>query len=109
MIGENTFDLASPIEWRVFTFNEGEPGIATLYQATAVRQGASEAILVCRAPEDVAAWSVGRGPDAPPAREARVAIDRLFMTPLRAVLEQAPRLSRSGGPASRHRGRSVIT
>src|SRR6202042_3224344 len=96
IIGEGTFDLASPIEWRVFTFQEGEPGVAALYQATAIRQGTLEMVLVCRAPEELASWSVGRGSDAPPPRESRVAIDRLFMTPLRAVLEGAPRLSRPG-------------
>jgi hypothetical protein len=108
-IGDDTFDLAAPVEWRVFTFHEGEPGVATLYQATSLRQGTCEAVFVCRAPEDVGSWSVGRAPDAAPAREARVAIDRLFMTPLRAVLEQAPRLSRPGAPPSRDRGRSVLT
>jgi hypothetical protein len=109
VIGEGTFDLASPIEWRVFTFQEGEPGVAALYQATSIRQGTLEVVLVCRAPEELASWSVGRGSDAPPPRESRVAIDRLFMTPLRAVLEEAPRLSRPGTPPSRDRGRTAQT
>jgi hypothetical protein len=108
-IGDGTFDLAAPVEWRVFTFQEGDPGVAALYQATSIRQGAFEVVLVCRAPEELASWSVGRPSDAPPARETRVAIDRLFMTPLRAVLEQAPRLSRPGAPPSRDRGRAVQT
>lgn len=109
VIGDATFDLASPVEWRVFSFQEGEPGVAALYQATSIRQGAFEAVLVCRAPEELASWSEGRGSDVPPPRETRVAIDRLFMTPLRAVLEQAPRLSRPGTPPSRDRDRSAQT
>jgi hypothetical protein len=108
-IGNGTFDLAAPVEWRVFTFQEGDPGVAALYQATSIRQGAFEVVLVCRAPEELASWSVGRPSDAPPPRETRVAIDRLFMTPLRAVLEQAPRLSRPGAPPSRDRGRAAET
>jgi hypothetical protein len=110
-LGGQTFDLALPIDWRVFTFNEGEPGVLTLYQATSIRQGGKdgkEVVLVCRAPAELASWGLGRTVDAPPAREARVAIDRLFMTPLRAALERAPRVSRSG-PASRSRGKTVET
>jgi len=109
VIGDETFDLAAPVEWRVWSFHEGDPVVATLYQATSIRQGTSEAVLVCRAPEDLVSWSVGRPTDAPPAREVRVAIDRIFMTPLRAVLEGAPRLSRPGSPPSRDRGRSALT
>jgi hypothetical protein len=103
-----TFDLSVPIDWRVFTFNEGEPGVLTLYQATSIRQGGKELVLVCRAPAELASWGLGRAVDAPPARETRVAIDRLFMTPLRAALERAPRVSRSG-LAARPRGKSVQT
>jgi hypothetical protein len=107
VIGERVFDLASPVEWRVFTFHEGDPAVATFYQATSVRQGGNEVVLVCRTTADVASWSLGRAPDAPPARETRVAIDSLFMTPLRAVLAQAPRVSRPGPPPSRSRGRAI--
>jgi hypothetical protein len=108
-IGEKLFDLTSRVDWRVFTFQEGDAGGATLYQATTVRQGPHEVVLVCRAHAEHASWSVGRASDAPPAREARVAIDRLFMTPLRAVLEQAPRISRSDATPSRARGRFAQT
>ena len=102
-IGERTFDLASPVEWRIFTFQETEVVdrlAAALYQATAIRQGATEVVLVCRAGAEAAAWSTRRS-DVPPAKEARVAIDGLFMTPLRAVLEHVPRVSRPGAPSSR--------
>jgi hypothetical protein len=102
VIGERSIDLAAPVDWRVFTFQEGDR-----YQATSIRQGSHEVVLVCRAGADVAAWSSG-GADAPP-RESRVAIDGLFMTPIRAMLAQAPRVSRPGPPPERRRGRSVVT
>jgi hypothetical protein len=107
-LGGQTFDLSATLDWRVFTFHEGDPGVLTLYQATAIKQGAKELCLVCRAPAELASWAVGRAADAPPPRETRVAIDRLFMTPLRAALERAPRVSRSG-QAPRSRGKSVQT
>ena len=109
VIGERVFDLASPVEWRVFTFQEGDAGAATLYQATSVRQGTNDAVLVCGAPAELASWGLGRAPDPPPARETRVAINRLFMTPLRAALERAPRITRPGAPPSRKRGRPAET
>jgi hypothetical protein len=34
--------------------------------------------------------------DAPPPRDLRVAVDRLFMLPLRRALDRAPRVSRPG-------------
>jgi hypothetical protein len=109
VVGDRTFDLATPLEWRVFTFQDGDAGASALYQATSVRQGANDAVLVCRAPAELGSWGVGRAPDAAPPRESRVAIDRLFMTPLRAALEQAPRVSRPGNPPTRNRGRTVET
>ena len=102
------FDLSGPVDWRVFTFHEGDASVLTLYQATAIRQGSKEVTLVCRAPAELASWAVGRAADAPPPRETRVAIDRLFMTPLRAALERAPRVSRAGQPP-RIRRKSVQT
>jgi hypothetical protein len=102
VIGERSIDLGAPVDWRVFTFQEGDR-----YQATSIRQGSHEVVLVCRAGADVASWSSG-GADAPP-RESRVAIDGLFMTPIRAMLEQAPRISRPGPPPERRRGRNVVT
>jgi hypothetical protein len=107
--GDKAFDLTMPVEWRVFTFHEGEPGAASLYQATSIRQAGNEVTIVCRAPADLTTWSLGRVSDAPPDRASRVAIDSLFMTPLRAVLEQAPRVPRQGTPPSRSRGRAIET
>jgi len=108
VIGDRTIDLNAPVDWRVFTFHEGDPQVESLYQATSIRQGAVEAVLVCRAPSDVASWGGGRT-DPPPARESRVAVDGLFMTPLRARLAEAPRVSRPPTPPSRERGRDVLT
>ncbi len=106
-VGERTFDLATPLEWRVFAFVDGDEASAATYQATAIRQGTSEAVLVCRASPELTAWTAGKASDAPPA-DARVAIDRLFMTPLRSVLARAPRAPRPGAP-SRDRGRTIET
>jgi hypothetical protein len=109
VVGERCFDLTSPVEWRVFTFQEGDAGAASLYQATSIRQGDREVVLVCRAPSELASWGLGRAPDAPPPRDVRVAIDSLFMTPLRAVLAQAPRISKPGTAPPRNRGRTAQT
>ncbi len=38
-------------------------------------------------------------PDSPPPRELRVAVERLFMLPLRRALDRAPRVSRPSIPA----------
>jgi len=109
VIGEVTFDLTAPVEWRVSTFYDGAPGVSTLYQATAVKQGPNEVFLVCCASAELASWVMGRAEGTPPPREGRVAIDRLFMTPLRAALELAPRVPRPGPPSSRNRGRTAET
>jgi hypothetical protein len=38
-------------------------------------------------------------PEAPPPAEQRVAIDRLFMLPVRSALDRAPRTSHHAAPA----------
>jgi hypothetical protein len=94
-------DLAAPLEWRGFVFQELGAHAASLCQATWVRQGDGEVVLVAPLGEDTA--SMASGPDArlvsgangePPPRELRRAIDRLFMLPLRRALDRAPRVSR---------------
>jgi hypothetical protein len=40
-------------------------------------------------------------PDLPPPREQRVAVERLFMLPLRQALDRAPRLTRTSTPPNR--------
>jgi len=101
---EKIIDLADPVEWRSFTFHEpcsSTPAALTFYQATWVRQGATELVLVCPIPADASSLGLARPSDPPPARENRVAVDRLFMIPLRKALEGAPRISRAGAPPRR--------
>jgi len=97
-VGPRRIDLTAPLEWRAFVFQERGSHMTTLCQATWVRQGDGELVLVAPMadtmppPRDV--------PDArlmqasvgdPPPRELRRAIDRLFMLPLRRALDRAPR------------------
>jgi hypothetical protein len=118
--GELDFDLARPLRWRGYTFQEGSALATQSYQATALRQGEREIVLVSLAPAaELATASIltgldgqGRiGPlaldsvqralardlrlarglvDLPPPRALRVAIDRLFVPRLRAALDLAP-------------------
>jgi hypothetical protein len=136
-IGRNGFDLRAPLEWRATLFQEpfGAPMPlsdldATLspsagvmvYQATWVRQGVSEAVLVSllaslsslSLPDDLplgerpeVASAVLRDlrlmeatPDAPPPRELRVGIERMYMLRLRAALDRAPRASHKSLPSA---------
>lgn len=94
-------DLAEPIEWRPFVFQESGAHAASLCQATWVRQGDAEVVLVASMTGDTR--SARCAPDArlmqaapgdPPPRDQRRAIDRLFMLPLRKALDRAPRVSR---------------
>jgi hypothetical protein len=97
-VGARRIDLTAPLEWRAFVFQERGSHMTTLCQATWVRQGDGELVLVAPMadteppPRDV--------PDArllqasvgdPPPRELRRAVDRLFMLPLRRALDRAPR------------------
>jgi hypothetical protein len=98
---------------------------ATIYQGTWIRQGGVEAVLVAPMPAElsqIAAGSVAPPPgssqdmpsqraivrdlrlmqslpDSPPPRELRVAIERLFMVPIRRALDRAPRVSRPTIPS----------
>jgi hypothetical protein len=97
-VRDKVIDLTDALEWRSFTFHETAIGAITLYQATWARQGATELVFVCPIPAEHSSLGLGRSSDPPPAREHRVAVDRLFMIPLRSALERAPRLSRAGVP-----------
>lgn len=118
--GELDFDLARPLWWRAFTFQEGSALTAQSYQATQLRQGEREVVLVSLSPSaelastsilDGLAAATREGPlalesvqralardlrlaqglfDMPPSRAHRVAVDRLFVPRLRAALDQAP-------------------
>jgi hypothetical protein len=95
---EKVIDLNDPVEWRSFMFHEGDLGAVTVYQATWVRQGPIEIVLVCPIRADATSWGLGRAADSPPSPEIRVAVDRLFMMPVRDALEAAPRMSRPSAP-----------
>jgi hypothetical protein len=121
-LGTTRFELARPIEWSAFVFQERLGGAIAIYQATWLKQGSAEAVLVALLPSLVAEQSAprptgiaeldraaardrrlssARVADAPP-RSQRVAVDRLFMVPLRAALDRAP--GRSRGVRARARG-----
>lgn len=112
--GDHVFDLRAPLEWKGFLFHESMGAIATVYQATWIRQGGDEVVLVAPLPPEI---SVGRRSDVslhpallrdlklmqsvpgePPPRELRLAVERVFMLPLRQALDRAPRASRPTGP-----------
>lgn len=112
--GDRVFDLRSPLEWKGFLFHESMGSIATVYQATWIRQGSGEVVLVAPLPPEI---SVGKRrdvslhpallrdlklmqstPGEPPPRELRVAVERVFMLPLRQALDRAPRASRPTNP-----------
>jgi hypothetical protein len=101
-VGARRIDLSAPLEWRAFVFQELGAHAASVCQATWVRQGDGELVLV--APLGEGASAIEGAPDArlmnavsgdPPPREQRRAIDRVFMLPLRRALDRAPRVSRA--------------
>jgi hypothetical protein len=117
---DHHFDLSRPLEWRSILFQESFGSAVTLYQGTWVRQNGAEVVLVSllgpsffepqasaspadartsdRDPElDVHAMRDQRLSQAtatdPPPTDQRVAIDGIFVLPVRAALDQAPRQS----------------
>jgi hypothetical protein len=112
-LGERVFDLSAPLEWRGIVFQEAFGQAIAVYQGTWVRQGATEAVLVSLLPSLSSAGpaSITDGaplsaldrsvlrdlrllqavPEAPPPSDQRVAIERLFMLPVRFALDKAPR------------------
>ncbi|MRG91748.1 IMP dehydrogenase [Polyangium spumosum] len=109
VVGERRFDLTAPLEWRPFVFQEAFGQAVAVYQGTSIRQGGSEAVLVALLPS-ILPYEFGEEgeldrsllrdlrlmqapPEDPPPRDARVAIDRLFVLPVRSALDKAPRAS----------------
>jgi hypothetical protein len=112
-LGERVFDLGAPLEWRGIVFQEAFGQAIAVYQGTWVRQGATEAVLVSLLPslssagpasitEGAPLSALDRGvlrdlrllqavPEPPPPSDQRVAIERLFMLPVRHALDKAPR------------------
>ncbi len=115
VVGERHFDLKAPLEWRPFVFKETFGQSITMYQGTSIRQGSSEAVLVSLLAStvpfelrdagqyDVTALRdlrlVQVASEEPPPRDGRVAIDRLFVLPVRSALDTAPQASRRSSPA----------
>jgi len=136
-IGKIGFDLRAPLEWRATLFQEPFAALMPLsdldftlspsagvmvYQATWVRQGGSEAVLVSllaslssiSLPDGAALGDVPEvtsailrdlrllqaTPEEPPPFELRVGIERMYMLRLRAALDRAPRASRKSIPSS---------
>ncbi|NUO54794.1 MAG: IMP dehydrogenase [Polyangiaceae bacterium] len=109
------FDLSRPIEWRAILFQESFGHAITLYQGTWIRQGTHEVVLVSllsqglfdaatRGHERAGIPELDRmairdqrllqaAASDPPPVEQRVAMDGLFVVPLRAALDEAPRPS----------------
>ncbi len=113
--GQLDFDLRAPLRFRAFAFQEGSMLGAHGFQATHVRQGEREVVLVALASAseigssavlarhdgpmalDTVRRALGRDLrlaqgliDIPPPAKHRVAIDRLFMPRLRVALDGAP-------------------
>ncbi|MEO8874903.1 MAG: hypothetical protein ABI461_04885 [Polyangiaceae bacterium] len=107
-VAGHDFDLRAPLDWRPFLFHEVAGHVTTIYQATWVRQlaadasgNAKEVVLVAPLP---ATSEVRLSPslaEAPPLRETRVAIERLFMPLIRRALERAPRATRTSAAPQR--------
>ncbi len=113
------FQLDQPFEWRGWVFHEAARGLGAAFQATSIRQGKDEVVFVSLVGADVRVSihdaEQSRLADAdsfllrdarlsdmplgpPPAHDRRLAIDRLFMLPLRRALDRAQRVNRSSVP-----------
>ncbi len=111
-------DLLLPVEWRGFLFHETLGAAASIYQATWIRQGASEIVLVAPMPTELLvsasrnspatpmtgarrvreAQLIQSNPDEPPPGDLRTGIERVFMLPVREALARAPLPARSAPP-----------
>ncbi len=108
--GGRTVDLTAPLEWRPIIFQEAFGQAVFVYQGTWIRQGVTELVLVSPlpslappSPAEISALDraalrdlrlMQAMPDLPPPSEQRIAIDRLFMVPMRSALDRAPRIAR---------------
>ncbi len=116
-LGDRQIDLTTPLEWRSIVFQEAFGQAVAVYQGTWIRQGGNDLCMVCLLPSlgpaagpDLDLQSLDRGtlrdlrlmqaaPEEPPPAEQRVAIDRLFMLPLRSALDRAPRAAKASNRA----------
>jgi len=110
-VAGHDFDLRSPVEWRPFLFHEVAGHVTTIYQAMWVRQQiapadasgkmSNEVVLVAPLPATREVRLSSSLAEAPPPREVRVAIERLFMPLIRRALERAPRATRTSAAPQR--------
>lgn len=116
-LGSRQIDLTTPLEWRSIVFQEAFGQAVAVYQGTWIRQGGNDLCMVCLLPSlgpaagpDLDLQSLDRAtlrdlrlmqaaPEEPPPAEQRVAIDRLFMLPLRSALDRAPRAAKASNRA----------
>jgi hypothetical protein len=135
-LGRKAFDLRAPLEWHATLFQEPVAPVVALsdrdvgagpsrgiliYQATWVRQGSSEAVLVSvlsslpqtsgpvplpsgEAPEITSSMLrdlrlMQANADSPPPADLRVAIEHMYMPRLRRALDRAPRASHKDMPS----------
>ena len=99
-VNDRSFDLSLPIEWRSSTFHEVGGASSMLFSALAVKQQGAEVIFVSPAQGDLHPQGTAVD-ERPPARESRVAIDALLLSPIRRALARAPRIRRSSPSAPR--------
>jgi hypothetical protein len=125
-VGAHRFDLSKPLEWNASLFQELGAYAVSVFQATWLRQADHEVVFVSPVPPEgsevrsasAAVQAAGEAivvqaafaldvrlmqasPGEPPPREARRAIDRVFMLPLRRALDRAPRIARPPVPPPR--------
>lgn len=114
-----TFRLDQPFEWRAWAFHEANRTFGAPFQATSIRQGNDEVVFVSLVGADVrqsiheaadGRWSHAdtfllrdatlsdMQQDSAPLSAQRIGIDRLFMLPLRRVLDRAHRVNRPSVP-----------
>lgn len=99
-IGEHSFDLHAPIQWKAGTFFEWMGSLTRLFQATTLRQGDRSVAFVCAMPTEL---SVGpdpklvasdlalvQAPTQAAPRGQKIALERLYMLHLRTILAGAP-------------------
>jgi len=126
-VGVHAVDLRAPLEWRAITFHETAGATTTLYQGTYVSQGGRAFTFVAPMPGELVMGGDFRAaakkdpdlrpqvledlrllqsvPGEPPPGAERVAMERLFVVPLRRALERAPRLRRSSTKTSAARAK----
>ncbi len=99
-IGDATFDLSAPLQWKSGTFFEWMGNLTRLFQATTLRQGNHAVAFVCPMPTELsvgpdaklvaADLALVQAPTQTAPRGHKVALERLYMLHLRTILSQAP-------------------